>query len=356
MTDSAAFVGWPTILGRLLEGSELEQDHVAAALDEMLNGRATSAQVAAFLVAMRAKGETAGELEAMLATVRRAGVRVELSPQVAARSIDIVGTGGDKSNSVNISTMSALVVAAAGVPVCKHGNRASSSACGAADVLEAAGVAIALDAEGVKRCVEEAGFGFCLAPSFHPSFRHVGPTRREIGVPTVFNLLGPMANPAEVSHMMVGVANEAMMTNMARALMSRGVRRAWVVHGHGGLDELSVSGPNVVSQLDGDDITRMRIDAADFGIGRSELADIVGGDADHNRRIMSEVFGGAQGAVRDVVSFNAGCALHVAGMADSVADGVAKAIHAIDSGSVSAMLDTVIAVSQREATRMKADS
>lgn len=356
MTQPPPFVGWPAIIGRLLDGADLDRELAEMAIAEMLAGGATSAQVAAFLVALRAKGETAAELEAMLAVVRRHGVAVELSMSVAERAIDIVGTGGDKSNSVNISTMSSMVVAAAGVPVCKHGNRASSSACGAADVLEAAGVAIALDADGVKACIEESGFGFCLAPSFHPSFRHVGPTRREIGVPTVFNVLGPMANPANVSYMVVGVADRSMMDNMAVALMSRGVRRAWVVHGHGGLDELSVSGVNLVCELDQGRVRNFEVDPADVGIEYSDPSAITGGDAATNREIMMRLFDGAPGPVRDVVTYNAGCALHVAEVAANLADGVAMARAAIDSGAVRTVLDTVVSVSQREAARMTARS
>ncbi|MEY3805836.1 MAG: anthranilate phosphoribosyltransferase [Actinomycetota bacterium] len=356
MTDSRPFAGWSAIVGSLLDGRDLDAASADAAVTEILNGAATPSQMAAFLVALRAKGETAVELEAMLAAVRRASVTVSLPEAVAARAIDIVGTGGDKSNSVNVSTMSALVVAASGVPVCKHGNRASSSTCGSADVLEAAGVAIDLDPNGVQRCVEETGFGFCLAAKFHPAFRHVGPTRREIGVPTVFNLLGPMANPAPISFMLVGVAQAHMMEKMAHALISRGVTRAWIVNGHHGLDELSVSGPNSVCDIREGKITMMTLDSAEYGIARSDISDIVGGDATANMDTMKLVFAGQAGPVRDIVSFNSASALFVAGYANSIEEGVRIAHETLDSGAAASTLAKVVEVSQREKSRMESGS
>ena len=241
MTRDEKFNGWPELLAHLLDRRDLTAAQAGAAITEILNGDATPSQMTAFIVALRAKGETVVELEGMLHAVRSAGMRVDLKPELAERAIDIVGTGGDNSNTVNVSTMSALVVAGAGVPVCKHGNRAASSKCGAADLLEEAGVAIELDPHGVEACVVETGFGFCLAAKFHPAFRYTGPSRREIGVPTAFNLLGPMANPAPIANMLVGVAMPNMMAAMTGALSTRGVTSAWVVHGHGGLDELAVS-------------------------------------------------------------------------------------------------------------------
>ncbi|MFN5839521.1 MAG: anthranilate phosphoribosyltransferase, partial [Acidimicrobiaceae bacterium] len=263
-------------------------------------------------------------------------------------------TGGDKSNSVNISTMSALVVASAGIPVCKHGNRAASSKCGSADLLEIAGVAVELDPIGVQACVEEAGFGFCLAARFHPAFRYTAPSRREIGVPTAFNLLGPMANPAPIANMLVGVAMPNMMDRMAEALSTRGIRSAWVVHGHGGLDELAVSGPNRVHELKDGKVRQFEISAAEYGIAVSTLEDIRGGEASDNLAILQKTFAGESGAVRDIVVFNAGCALHVAGAAESVQAGIDRARELIDSGAASAKLSEVVRVSQRERARMEA--
>ncbi len=353
MAHSPEFIGWPTLLGHLLERRDLDSSQAEAAITQILNGSATPSQMTAFIIAMRAKGETTEELEGMLHAVRSAGMKVHLDADVASRAIDIVGTGGDKSSTVNVSTMSALVVAAAGVPVCKHGNRAASSQCGAADLLEAAGVAIELDPQGVEASIAATGFGFCLAAQFHPAFRYTGPSRREIGVPTAFNLLGPMANPAPISNMLVGVAMPNMMEAMVGALASRNVTSAWVVHGHEGLDELAVSGPNIVYELRDGNISRFEIDAADFGIVRSTLADVRGGDAQENLAIMNKVFAGGRGAVRDIVSFNAGCALFVARHVASVADGIDVARATIDSGAAATMLSKVVAVSTAEAVRMR---
>ena len=353
MAHSHEFIGWPTLLARILDRRDLDSSQAESAITQILNGDATPSQMTAFVVAMRAKGETVQELEGMLHAVRSAGMKVHLSTELASRAIDIVGTGGDKSNTVNVSTMSALVVAAAGVPVCKHGNRAASSKCGAADLLEAAGVAIELDPQGVEASIAATGFGFCLAAHFHPAFRYTGPSRREIGIPTVFNLLGPMANPAPISNMLVGVAMPNMMEAMVGALASRNVTSAWVVHGHGGLDELAVSGPNIVYELRDGNISRFEIDAAEFGITHSTLADIRGGDAADNLAIMNGLFGGQTGAVRDIVTFNAGCALFVAKHVESVADGIDVARATIDSGAAASMLAKVVTVSSAEAKRMQ---
>jgi anthranilate phosphoribosyltransferase len=288
----------------------------------------------------------------MLRAVREASVSVSLPADVAQHAMDIVGTGGDHSHSVNVSTMSSLVVAGAGVPVCKHGNVASSSACGAADVLKELGVVIELDAAGVEACIAEAGMGFCLAPRFHPAFRHAGPTRREIGVPTAFNLLGPMANPAPITNMLVGVANPSMLENMAAALASRGVNNAWVVHGDGGLDELSLSGDNDVVQLRNGSVSRFTVNAKDFGITPSGLDAVRGGDAPKNASICRALLAGEKGAVRDIVSFNAGAALYIAGVASEVAEGIERAHASIDSGAAQEVLDTLVSVSSAHGARL----
>ena len=353
MASEHEFMGWPAVLARLLDGNDLTADEAASAISEILRGDATASQMTAFIVAMRAKGETSTELEGMLHAVRAAGNRVSLPGDVAARAIDIVGTGGDRSHSVNVSTMAALVVAGAGVPVCKHGNRAASSKCGSADVLEAVGVSVELDPAGVEDCIARAGFGFCLAARFHPAFRYTGPSRREIGIPTVFNLLGPMANPAPVGNMLVGVAFPALMDRMATTLASRGVSSAWVVHGHGGLDELSVSGPNTVHALRDGEVSRFEIDAKDFGIARSGPDDVCGGDAADNAAALKAMLGGAKGPVRDIVLFNAACALHIAGVASDIADGLDRAGASVDSGAAAEVLDNVVAVSYANAARME---
>lgn len=353
MPHDATFEGWPSLLGRLIDGHDLSSDQAEAAITQILQGDATPSQMTAFMIALRAKGETAHELEGMLHAVRAAGNRVQLSPDTAVRAIDIVGTGGDKSHSVNVSTMAALVVAGAGVPVCKHGNRAASSRCGSADLLEAAGLAIELDPQGVEACVESAGFGFCLAARFHPAFRYTGPSRREIGIPTAFNLLGPMANPAAISNMLVGVAFVQMMQPMAEALASRGVRNAWVVHGHEGLDELAVSGPNIVHELRNGQVRTFEIDASDFGITRSTIADIRGGDAMDNLATMNALLAGEPGPVRDIVLFNAACALFVADRVADVGEGLEVASTSLDSGAASRVLALAAAESVRQAARME---
>lgn len=353
MSQTDAFEGWPSLLSQLLAGRDLDPAQAEAAIAEILRGDATPSQMTAFIVALRAKGETAAELEGMLHAVRSAGHRVALAPDVAARAIDIVGTGGDRSNSVNVSTMAAVVTAGAGVPVCKHGNRAASSKCGSADLLEESGMEIELDSAGVEACIASAGFGFCLAARFHPAFRYTGPSRREIGVPTVFNLLGPMANPAPVENMLVGVAVPQMMGNMAEALTSRGVRRAWVVHGHGGLDELSLSGANIVHTLSDGAVEQVEIDAHDYGIARADVTAVRGGDPADNRAAFAALLEGREGPVRDIVVFNAACALVVAGAASDIADGLERARASVDSGAAADVLAAAVAESRRQAERLK---
>jgi anthranilate phosphoribosyltransferase len=229
--------------------------------------------------------------------------------------------------------MAAFVVAGAGVPVCKHGNRAASSQCGTADVLEALGVRIDLDPADVARCVVEAGMGFCFAQKFHPAFRHAGPTRKEIGVPTAFNLLGPMANPANVSFMVVGVGDPRAAEKMARAIASRGVERAWIVHGHGGLDELSLSGPCSVVEVRDNTLSEFVINAVDLGLQPADVTAVRGGDPAHNAQFVLDTFNGQLGAVRDIVVLNAAAGLTVAGVASSMEEGVSLAQASIDNGS-----------------------
>lgn len=347
-----AFPGWPSVLSTLIARRDLGADLAEAAISEILNGDATPSQLTAYIVALRAKGETADELMGMLRAVRTAGTRVQLPPAVAASAIDIVGTGGDTSHSVNVSTMSAFVVAGAGVPVCKHGSRAASSKCGAADVLEALGVSAEIDAPGVEKCIEEAGMGFCLAARFHPAFRHSAASRREIGIPTAFNLLGPMSNPAPIANMLVGVADPGMRERMARALRGRGVTSAWLVHGDGGLDELSVSGPNLVTQLRNGEITEFTIDARDIDVPRSTLDDVRGGEPAENARVARDMLAGKTGPVRDIVVFNAAAALHVAGVAESLAAGKTMAEASIDSGAAARVLDSLVRESAAAAARM----
>ena len=338
--------GWPSILSRLIAREDLDDAQAKGAMESMLAGEATSAQIAAFLVALRTKGETATELWGLLDAVRAASPRVELPQEIAARSIDIVGTGGDSSHSVNVSTMAALVVAGAGVPVCKHGNRAASSRCGTADVLEELGVTLELTGEGVAQCVQRAGMGFAFAPVFHPAFRHVGPTRKELGVPTAFNLLGPMANPADVAFMVVGVGQPRFVRVMAETLQRRGVTRAWVVHGHGGLDELSLSGPSEVLDVTASRISNLVVDPQALGLEHADLAAVRGGSPQDNARILRETMDGATGAVRDIVVLNAAAGLVVAGAANSMAEAIDVARSSIDSGAAKGVLASLVDTSR----------
>jgi len=325
-----------------LQSRDLDDATAFAATCELLSGDTSTTHIAAFLIALRAKGESAVELAAMLRAVRNASLQVRLSDALSSTAMDIVGTGGDKSNSVNISTMTSIVVAACGVPVFKHGNRASSSQCGTADVLDELGVIIELTPDGVAQCLERAGIAFCLAPAFHPAFRHVGPTRRELGVPTVFNLLGPLANPAPITRMLVGVADAKMMEVMASALATRGVTDAWLVHGDGGLDELSLSGVNHVVALRDGSVTTHTVDAVDVGLTRASVDDLRGGDAAFNAQVVRSLLAGEHGVVRDVVLLNAAAALVVAGKAKDIATGMQLAQDALDSGRGAHVLETFV--------------
>jgi anthranilate phosphoribosyltransferase len=337
-----AIGGWPAVLGPLTARQDLNADATAAAMATILSGDASPAQIAGFIVALRMKGETVDELSGLLRSMIAAAERVELTdPGV----IDIVGTGGDRHHSINVSTLAALVVAGAGGRVCKHGNRAASSSCGSADLLEALGVVIELGPEGVARCVERAGIGFCFAPRFHPSMRHVGPTRKELGVPTVFNFLGPLANPARARRYVVGVSDPTMAERMARVLADHGAERAWVVHGGDGLDEITTTtGTNVV-ELDGGEVRTLAVHPQDFGIGPAGLADLRGGDPAANAAIALRVLGGEDGHHRDIVVLNAAAGLVVGGLVGDMTEGVSAARAAIDAGHAAAALERLVAES-----------
>ena len=309
-------------------------------MQQILQGQMSPEDIRRFLLAYNERDVTEEELSGFLRAVRDATTPIPLPSDIAEKSIDIVGTGGDKSGSVNVSTMAAFVVAGVGVPVCKHGNRSASSKCGTADVLEALGARIEQSPERVARSVAKTGVGFAFAPAFHPAFRHVGPIRRELGVPTIFNVLGPMANPAPVSYMLVGVADSGRVDIMARALAER-TKRAWVVHGHGGLDELSLAGPNHVSDTEAGLIT---VDGASIGLPHANNNDLRGGDPAQNAAIVREVLESRlRGPIRDVVVLNAAAALVVAGAARDLANGALLATAAIDSGTARATLDAFIA-------------
>ncbi len=339
--------GWGTVIARVLSGEELDAATIATAVEVILQGDASPAQIAGFLVALRGRGETSSELSAMLDVVLTHGVEVPLNESQRSLAIDVVGTGGDGSHSINVSTMAAIVAAGAGTPVCKHGNRSASSSCGTADVLEELGVNIGATADTVPRCVSEAGIGFCFAPTFHPAFRFAGPPRREIGIPTAFNLLGPMANPGRVQRQVIGVADPSRAELVLGTLRQRGAKHVWVVHGNG-LDELSTTGPSIVHELIDDTINTFTIDAAEFGLAPASQDDLTGGGPAENAEVVRNVLSGALGAHRDIVVFNAAAALVVAGNATGFGDAIQLANDSIDNGSASAALDALVVASREE--------
>lgn len=346
----AAIGGWSGALARLLAGRSLEPAEAEAVLDQVLAGKATAAQVAGLLIALRAKGESVEEMTGLLRAMRTHGVPVEAEGPL----LDVVGTGGDRLGSVNVSTMAACIAAGAGVTVCKHGNRAQSSSVGTADVLEALGVAVDLGPNGVARCLREVGMGFCYAPRFHPAMRFAGPVRRELAVPTVFNFLGPLANPAGAKYQLVGVSDPAMAPKMAGVLGASGSRRSWVVYADDGLDELSVTGPSTVLELESDgegsfELTSWRFDPADLGIAPARIEDLRGGFADFNAAVIRRVLSGEPGPCRDIAVLNAAAALVVAGRARDLAQGVEQAAAAVDSGRASEVLDGLARVSREAA-------
>lgn len=335
------------MLGLLTESQDLPAETAASAMAEILDGGATPAQVAAFCVALRMKGETVSELSAFLATMLERSTKV--TPPPGRELIDTCGTGGDRSGTINASTLAALVVAGAGVPVCKHGNRAASSACGSADVLEALGVAIDLGPEDVVACIEAAGIGFCFAPRYHPALRHVGPTRRELGVPTVFNILGPLANPAGVRSRVVGVSDPRLADRVAAVSVANDAARALVVFGHDGLDELTTTTTSTVVEVRNGAIERYEVDPAALGLAATTRADLMGGDATTNAELARRVLDGDKGPHREFVALNAAAAMVAAGAADDLATGLEAAFAAIDDGGAAAALANLVTVSQERA-------
>ncbi|MGH9085953.1 MAG: anthranilate phosphoribosyltransferase [Acidimicrobiales bacterium] len=338
--------GWPVILGSLLDGASLDRDQARSTMAEILEGAASPAQIAAYIVALRMKGETVEELVGMVDAMLAASTRVEIDTDGPV--VDIVGTGGDRAHTINVSTISALVVAGAGGRVCKHGGQAASSTCGAADLLEELGVAIGLEPVGVARCVEEAGIGFCFAPRYHPAMRHAGPSRRDLGIPTAFNILGPLSNPGRVQRYLIGVADGRMAERMAGVLEAKGAVRALIVHGGDGLDELTTTGSSTVVELHDGEVTTWQVDPLELGIPRADREDLVGGDAHVNADLARRVLAGEHGPHRDIISLNAGAALVAAGVESDLAAGIAAARASIDAGHAVAALNKLVEVSQRE--------
>ncbi|MEZ5216354.1 MAG: anthranilate phosphoribosyltransferase [Ilumatobacteraceae bacterium] len=343
MTTLADLGGWAALLDRLTTAQDLTRAEACVVMATILDGSASPAQLAAFLMGMKAKGETAEEIAGLLDAVYAAATIVELPEDLRLRSVDLVGTGGDGSDSINVSTIAALVVAGAGVPVCKHGNRSASSKCGAADVLEALGVRLDVGPDVVAQSVMSAGVGFCFAPGFHPAFRFAGPTRKELGIRTVFNLLGPMANPGHVGRYVLGVADPAVAERIVGSLVARNVAHAWVVHGSG-MDELTTAAASVVHEVKGSTVSSFAVDASDLGLARVAPSALVGGLPEQNARYARAVLAGERGAHRDIVVLNAAAGLVVGDAAPDLATALAMAETSIDSGAAAAALEALVEI------------
>jgi anthranilate phosphoribosyltransferase len=335
---------WPRVLSALASGESLSSDEAAAAMRTVMEGNATPGQIGGFLMALRTKGETVDELDGF------ASAALEFARPVRSDEplLDTCGTGGDRAGTFNISTVSALVAAAAGVRVAKHGNRAASSHCGSADLLEALGVKIDLDPEGVERCLVEAGIAFMFAPVFHPAAAHAGPVRRELRVPTVFNFLGPLTNPARPVAQVVGVSDPRMLPLVAQVLARRSAT-AMVFRGEDGLDELTTAALSTVRETRDGQVRERMLDPSDLGLAKATAEDLRGGDVETNVAIARSILRGETGPRRDVVLLNAAAALDVAGAVDSLEKGIARAGEAIDGGSAVGLLDRWVAASQAAA-------
>lgn len=332
---------------RVVDGGELSSDEAATVMDTIMTGHATSAQIGALATALRMRGETIDEIAGFARSMRRHALSVEL-PDDPRPLVDTCGTGGDGSGTFNISTTAAFVVAGAGVRVAKHGNRSVTSRCGSADLLEGLGVKIDMSPRDVAESIQRTGFGFMFAPAFHASMRHAGPARREIGIRTIFNALGPLTNPAGVRHQLIGVGHPSLARRIAGAGAALGTEHVVVVHAGDGLDEIGLSGPTSVTDYDArsGETTEYEITPDEFGLGPCTLDDVRGGDVAANVAIVLNVLNGGKGPCRDVVLVNAGAGLYAANVVDSIGDGIALAADSIDSGRARATLDAVVAFSR----------
>ncbi|HEX4410586.1 MAG TPA: anthranilate phosphoribosyltransferase [Xanthobacteraceae bacterium] len=329
------------LIAKVATGAELSRDEASEAFQQMMQGEATPSQMGALLMALRVRGETVDEITGAVTVMRAKMLRVSAPPE----AVDVVGTGGDASGSFNISTCAALIVAGAGVPVAKHGNRALSSRSGAADVLAALGVNIDLNPAQIGTCIKEAGIGFMFAPAHHPAMKNVGATRAELGTRTIFNLLGPLSNPAGVRRQMVGVFSKHWTEPLAQVLKNLGCENAWVVHGSDGLDEITTSGPTSVTSLEAGIVRSFEISPEEVGLERVKPEALRGGDAATNAKAIEDVLEGKKNPFRDVAIFNAAAALVVSGKAKNLKDGVELAAHSIDSGEAEGRLERLIVVS-----------
>lgn len=321
-----------------IDKKDLSYDTAKESMREIMHGHATQAQIAAFLTALRMKGESIDEITACAAVMRECCTRLPHDMEV----LEIVGTGGDEAFTFNISTVSAFVVSAAGVPVAKHGNRSVSSKCGAADLFEALGARIDISAEQSAKILADIGLCFMFAPGYHASMKHAMPVRREMGTRTIFNILGPLSNPASATIQLLGVYDEKLIEPMAKTLQNLGVRRAMVVHGNDGLDEISLTATSQVCEVNGDAMTRYELDPGEFGLTMCRPEDLVGGDAVTNAQIARAILSGSKDAKRDVVILNAGACLYMARKADSLAGGIALAAQTIDSGKAANKMEAFV--------------
>ncbi len=341
MTDHPT-VDWRSVLSTVTSGQDLDEATAEAVLDEVMSGATDPLRTAGLLAALRTKGESGSEIAGFVRSMLRHVAPIRLTEPL----VDTCGTGGDGVGTFNVSTVVALVVAASGVRVAKHGNRAASGTCGSADLLEGWGVVIDLPPDAVAACVDELGIGFMFARTFHPSMRHVGPIRQTLGIPTVFNVLGPLSNPAGAQHQVVGVADARLAPVVADALARLGRRHALVFRGDDGLDELTTTGPSDLWQIRDGEVVHSRFDPAGVGIDRAALEDLVGGDLDVNMRIADAILAGEPGAPSDLVALNAGAALYAADAVDSIAAGVERARGVLASGDAAVLRDRWVARSQ----------
>ena len=329
------------LIAKVATGASLTREEASVAFDLMMSGEATPSQMGGLLMALRVRGETVDEITGAVSAMRSKMLRVK----APADAVDVVGTGGDGSGSVNVSTCASFIVAGAGVPVAKHGNRALSSRSGAADVLAALGVRIDLSPDQVGRCVQQAGIGFMFAPAHHPAMKNVGPTRVELATRTIFNLLGPLSNPAGVKRQMVGVFSRHWVQPLAQVLKNLGSEQVWVVHGSDGLDEITLTGPSFVASLENGTVRTFEVTPEDAGLTRVGGEALKGGDADANAVALQSVLNGLPSAYRDVALLNAAAALIVAGRARDLKEGVAIGTKSLDGGAAAAKLKHLIAVS-----------
>lgn len=343
----AALGGWSGILTRLISGERLTAFEASVAIRDVLAGNVTSSQLAAFLTVLRTRGETIDELVGFADAMLQSSTQLVFTDELRDRLVDTCGTGGDRSGTINVSTMAAFILAAAGVPVCKHGNRAASSQTGSADVLEALGVVADLGPDGVVECVTTVNLGFCFAPRFHPGMRHVGPTRRELGVGTAFNFLGPLVNPARVRRQVIGVSDPSVVPLMMGVLQAHGAIRAMIVHGNDGLDELTTTTTSIVHELVDGEVKVYEIDPRDYGLPLVDPQTLKGGAPGENAERVRRILAGEPSPQRDIVVFNAAAALVVGGAADGFMEGIELAQAIVDDGRAERTLDEFVAATRR---------